>query len=1280
NPGPGIARNWQLQTTLPAFIRAHDFDHPFTKQTGDTLCWQFDSLAVGDSFVVNGQMTVADSIPNPPYPLSHRSQVQAAHDTQLENNQAETMVYALARPILDCDLTLSQRALTDTTVSYQGASVPAVLTGHDYGYEIVVHNQGPAIARNWQLQATLPAWVSVQNFNRPFTTQVGDTLFWQVDSLAVGDSLLVTGQITVADSIPQHLLPLTHTSQVQAQHDTRLDNNQATTVVFALLRPVRDYDLVLSQRVLTDTTIWYQGARVPAVLAGNRYGHQMTVRNSGPASARNWQLQTTLPAQVRAYDYNRPVTRQVGDTLFWQIDSLAMGDSLIITSQITGPDSIPNHLFPLTHRSQLQATHDTQLENNQATTVVYALLRPTRDYDLALTQRAITDTSVMYQGARQPAVLAANRYRYEIRVHNRGPATARNWQLQSALPSLVSAHDFDRPFTTQIGDTLFWQIDSLAAGDSLHVRGLITVPGSVPYPLFPLSHHSRLQAPQDTELENNQAVTVVYALPRLIRDYDLALTPRAMTDTTVNYLGEHVPAVFAGNRCGYQISVSNQGPATARNWQLQTILPAQIQAFDFNRPFTRQVGDTLFWQIDSLPAGDSLLVNGQITVADSIPNHLFPLRQRSQLAAMNDTYPENNQAETVVYALLRPVRDYDLALTQRALTDTTVMFQGTRVPAVLAGNRYQYQITVYNLGPAISRNWQLQTTLHPLASAYEFNRPVTTQVGDTLFWQIDSLMAGDSLKVSGQITLTNAIPSHLFPLSHRSQIRATHDTRLENNQAETQIYALLRPIQDYDLALSQRVLTDTMVSYQGVRVPAVLAGQRYQYQITVHNQGSATARNWRLQTNVPSLARTCEFNRPVTTQVGDTLFWQVDSLAVGDSLIVIGQFTAADSIPDDFSPLSHRSQLRAANDTRRENNRAETVVYALLRPVKPPVELVDVAIGQWVQTDSMRMVGRDTLHWVQPGETFTINLAVRNLSPDTAYQVVVVTQLPAACQVHHVNPAPELQVTDSLRWQRTTLPPRTVQTFQFLATVTAPLPIGEYLYTNRVSVRARNEDPQALNNNVDVDTVYCWSLPAENAAPRIEARPNAIEVNDKVWLRVQVSVPIRRWDLKVYLANGQIDSTFADEIVASTPLNPGEWFDLTLPYTNTRLFTEAVQEEIRFELITQEFYGRIKRVTTVVQVHSSNAFELDRNVFAASREGALGIRFKLSTNRQARLEVFDIAGTPVTKIVEQPFFAGWNTYQWNGITEAGQSVGSGLYLIVLRSGDFYSYKKVIIVQ
>ena len=225
-----------------------------------------------------------------------------------------------------------------------------------------------------------------------------------------------------------------------------------------------------------------------------------------------------------------------------------------------------------------------------------------------------------------------------------------------------------------------------------------------------------------------------------------------------------------------------------------------------------------------------------------------------------------------------------------------------------------------------------------------------------------------------------------------------------------------------------------------------------------------------------------------------------------------------------------------------------------------------------------------------------------------------------------------------------------------------------------------NEDPDMLTNNSAVDTVFNLVKPPSNLLPAITATPPVVDIGEEVSVAVQVTYPIQSWDIWIYLADGTVNTSYADLFIDHTKLEENQWYKIDDKFTNTMLFTSEEQEQIIFELRTTDIFGDIRTAKASVTVMSNNGFYLDRNVFEANRQEPLAVNFKLSTNRMARLELYDISGKKLTNLVNGPFQAGWNKYLWNGILENGQRIGSGLYLIGLKSGNYNVLKKVMIVQ
>jgi len=198
--------------------------------------------------------------------------------------------------------------------------------------------------------------------------------------------------------------------------------------------------------------------------------------------------------------------------------------------------------------------------------------------------------------------------------------------------------------------------------------------------------------------------------------------------------------------------------------------------------------------------------------------------------------------------------------------------------------------------------------------------------------------------------------------------------------------------------------------------------------------------------------------------------------------------------------------------------------------------------------------------------------------------------------------------------------------------------------------------------------------------PAITATPPIVDVGEEVAVAVQITYPIQSWDIWIYLADGTVNRSYADLFIDNSKLEENKWYTIDEKFTKTMLFTSEEQEQIIFELRTTDIFGDIRTAQTSVTVMSNNGFYLDRNVFETQGQEPLAVNFKLSSNRMARLELFDVSGKKLTNLVDGPFQAGWNKYLWNGILQNGQRIGSGLYLIALKSKNYNVFKKVMIVQ
>jgi flagellar hook assembly protein FlgD len=62
------------------------------------------------------------------------------------------------------------------------------------------------------------------------------------------------------------------------------------------------------------------------------------------------------------------------------------------------------------------------------------------------------------------------------------------------------------------------------------------------------------------------------------------------------------------------------------------------------------------------------------------------------------------------------------------------------------------------------------------------------------------------------------------------------------------------------------------------------------------------------------------------------------------------------------------------------------------------------------------------------------------------------------------------------------------------------------------------------------------------------------------------------------------------------------------------------------------------------------------------------------------LEVYNLLGQRVKTLVDEKKSVGYFKTEWQGNTNAGEPVASGMYIIRFKAGDFQQMKKMMIVR
>ena len=118
-------------------------------------------------------------------------------------------------------------------------------------------------------------------------------------------------------------------------------------------------------------------------------------------------------------------------------------------------------------------------------------------------------------------------------------------------------------------------------------------------------------------------------------------------------------------------------------------------------------------------------------------------------------------------------------------------------------------------------------------------------------------------------------------------------------------------------------------------------------------------------------------------------------------------------------------------------------------------------------------------------------------------------------------------------------------------------------------------------------------------------------------------------------------------------------------------------EIISGDLVNSEFRGSSMQVKKAPALPKVAALHQNfPNPFNPSTE----IRFDIPIEGIVKLRIYNQLGQTVRTLADKRMKAGTYRMKWNGATEAGHDVSSGVYFYSLESGDFSQIRKMTLVK
>ncbi|MCK4640025.1 MAG: T9SS type A sorting domain-containing protein, partial [Candidatus Marinimicrobia bacterium] len=181
---------------------------------------------------------------------------------------------------------------------------------------------------------------------------------------------------------------------------------------------------------------------------------------------------------------------------------------------------------------------------------------------------------------------------------------------------------------------------------------------------------------------------------------------------------------------------------------------------------------------------------------------------------------------------------------------------------------------------------------------------------------------------------------------------------------------------------------------------------------------------------------------------------------------------------------------------------------------------------------------------------------------------------------------------------------------------------------------------------------------------------------------VDIRSPLGDSDIKEWMA--QLISTVEDEpITISWTLEDfPEDIDLALDL-GAGLINMKEQDNIEISYSSEAISCIFKAGESLLSIFDENVipkeFSLLQN-YPNPFNPTTTICYGLPATKMVSLKIYDINGRIVASLVNEKQQAGWYSVQWNGLTESGNSLSTGLYFYRIQAGNFSEAKKMLFIK
>ncbi|WP_346837710.1 isopeptide-forming domain-containing fimbrial protein [Microbulbifer sp. SAOS-129_SWC] len=904
-------------------------------------------------------------------------------DSDIEREYDYTDQVTAAIAAFDLNIDKDDGGIDQSNPAHPGDTVTYTF---DYG------NTGTVDATNVVITDNLPDYVDFDPVANPGWVLNGDTLTYNLGTVAAGATGTVELVVTIVDPLPAGVEQTTDTVTIDTEDgaDPTPDNNTDDEVTPIEAAP--DYVIDKIENFSDpahpgDTVEWTIEVRND----GNQDGTGVVVTDSLP--------DTSLFTGFTASD-GGTVDLAAG-TVTWDIGDLAVGDSRTFTLTATIVDQVPTTIPTQTNTVSVDDDGnngpDPTPDNNT----------DSEDFDITYVDLNIDKDDAGVTAEPGDSVV------YTLSYGNSGTADASGVVITESLPDYASfdAANSD-PRWVQNGDTLTLDLGTVAAGETGSVEFTVIIDSPIPSGVEETSNTTSIDddggkgPDQNTDDNSDDEVTPIDGRPDYVIDKIENFSDPAHPGDTVEWT---IEVRNDGNQDGTGVVVTDSLPDTS--------LFTGFTASDGGT--VDLAAGTVTWDIGDLAVGDSRTFTLTATIVDQVPTTI-PTQTNTVSVDDDgnngpDPTPDNNTDS----------EDFDITY-----VDLNIDKDDAGVTAE-PGDSVVYTLSYGNSGTADASGVVITESLPDYASFDAANSdPRWVQNGDTLTLDLGTVAAGETGSVEFTVIIDSPIPSGVEETSNTTSIDDDGgkgpDQNTDDNSDDEVTPIDGRP--DY--------VIDKIENFSDPAHP----GDTVEWTIEVRNDGNQDGTGVVVTDSLPDTSLFTGFTASdggTVDLAAGTVTWDIGDLAVGDSRTFTLTATIVDQVP---TTIPTQTNTVSVDDD--GNNGPDPTPDNNTDSEDFDITYVDLNIDK-----------DDAGVTAEPGDSVVYTLSYGNSGTADASGVVITESLPDYASFDAANSDPRwVQNGDTLTLDLGTVAAGETGSVEFTVIIDSPIPSGVEETSNTTSI------------------------------------------------------------------------------------------------------------------------------------------------------------------------------------------------------------------------------------